>query len=250
MDFQEFSAKNIDDAITEACEKFMVTSDRLEYEVVSSGSTGVTNAGNLTIGTKDGSVNKSSPLIQSKQVGITSSKNFSYYDGTIKSAGNIFSNVSYVADTETGYSLYYFTDYINSVKYNCVQLEITNTVTFNPNGGSVSESSRTVKTNSKIDKLPIPTRNNYVFDGWFTEAEGGTEISKDYVVSSDIELFAHWTHQNDIIVAKIGNTNYKTLQSAINAIDDGTETTITLTRNITESVKITAEKNIIFDMQQ
>ena len=40
MDFQEFSAKNIDDAITEACEKFMVTSDRLEYEVVSSGSTG------------------------------------------------------------------------------------------------------------------------------------------------------------------------------------------------------------------
>ena len=35
MDFKEFTAKNVDDAITEACEQLMVTSDRLEYEVVS-----------------------------------------------------------------------------------------------------------------------------------------------------------------------------------------------------------------------
>ena len=40
MEFKEFTAKNLDDAITEACEELMVTSDRLEYEVVSSGSAG------------------------------------------------------------------------------------------------------------------------------------------------------------------------------------------------------------------
>lgn len=40
MEFKEFTAKNVDDAITEACEALMVTSDRLEYEVVSAGSTG------------------------------------------------------------------------------------------------------------------------------------------------------------------------------------------------------------------
>ncbi len=40
MDYQEFSAKNVDDAITEACETLMVTSDRLDYEVVSNGSSG------------------------------------------------------------------------------------------------------------------------------------------------------------------------------------------------------------------
>ncbi|MBQ3797919.1 MAG: protein jag [Butyrivibrio sp.] len=40
MEFKEFTAKNVDDAITEACEEFLVTSDRLEYEVISSGSTG------------------------------------------------------------------------------------------------------------------------------------------------------------------------------------------------------------------
>ncbi|WP_034445093.1 RNA-binding cell elongation regulator Jag/EloR [Butyrivibrio sp. AE2032] len=40
MEYREFSAKNVDDAITEACEALMVTSDRLDYEVVSNGSSG------------------------------------------------------------------------------------------------------------------------------------------------------------------------------------------------------------------
>ena len=40
MEYQEFTAKNVDDAITEACEALMVTSDRLDYEVVSNGSSG------------------------------------------------------------------------------------------------------------------------------------------------------------------------------------------------------------------
>ena len=40
MDFKEFSAKTVDDAITEACQSLSVTSDELEYEVVEEGSTG------------------------------------------------------------------------------------------------------------------------------------------------------------------------------------------------------------------
>ena len=40
MEYREFTAKNLDDAITEACEALMVTSDRLDYEVISSGSSG------------------------------------------------------------------------------------------------------------------------------------------------------------------------------------------------------------------
>lgn len=48
MDFKEFSAKSVDDAITEACKAFSVTSDKLEWEVVSEGSSGF-----LGIGSKD-----------------------------------------------------------------------------------------------------------------------------------------------------------------------------------------------------
>ena len=40
MDFEKFSAKALDDAITEACKHFTVTSDKLEYEVVEEGSSG------------------------------------------------------------------------------------------------------------------------------------------------------------------------------------------------------------------
>ncbi len=40
MDFEEFSGKTIEDAITEACTKFTVTSDRLDYEIIDKGSSG------------------------------------------------------------------------------------------------------------------------------------------------------------------------------------------------------------------
>ena len=45
MDFIEFSAKTVDDAITEACQKYVVTSDKLEYEVVEEGSSGFLGIG-------------------------------------------------------------------------------------------------------------------------------------------------------------------------------------------------------------
>lgn len=47
MDYEEFSGKTVEDAITEACQKFTVTSDRLDYEIVEKGSSGF-----LGIGTK------------------------------------------------------------------------------------------------------------------------------------------------------------------------------------------------------
>lgn len=45
MDFIKISAKTVDDAITEACQKFTVTSDKLEYEVVDEGKTGLLGIG-------------------------------------------------------------------------------------------------------------------------------------------------------------------------------------------------------------
>ena len=40
MEFMEFSAKTVNDAVTEACKHFTVPSDKLEYEVIEEGSTG------------------------------------------------------------------------------------------------------------------------------------------------------------------------------------------------------------------
>ncbi|MBD5517161.1 MAG: protein jag [Lachnospiraceae bacterium] len=45
MDYIEVSAKTVDDAITEACQKFTVTSDKLEYEVIEEGKSGLLGIG-------------------------------------------------------------------------------------------------------------------------------------------------------------------------------------------------------------
>ena len=45
MDYQEFSAKTLEDAITEACSTLSVTSSQLEYEVVNEGTSGFLGMG-------------------------------------------------------------------------------------------------------------------------------------------------------------------------------------------------------------
>ena len=45
MDFIEVSAKTVNDAITEACQKLTVTSDKLEFEVIEEGSSGFLGIG-------------------------------------------------------------------------------------------------------------------------------------------------------------------------------------------------------------
>ncbi len=48
MDYKEFSAKSVDEAVTQACIEFGTTSDQIEYEVLDKGSSGF-----LGIGSKD-----------------------------------------------------------------------------------------------------------------------------------------------------------------------------------------------------
>ena len=48
MEYIEVSAKSVNEAITEACRKLGVTSDRLDYEVIEEGSNGF--LGNLQSG--------------------------------------------------------------------------------------------------------------------------------------------------------------------------------------------------------
>ena len=45
MEYIEISAKTVSDAVTEACQKFVVTSDKLDYVVVEEGSTGFLGIG-------------------------------------------------------------------------------------------------------------------------------------------------------------------------------------------------------------
>ena len=72
------------------------------------------------------------------------------------------------------------------------------TVTWNPNGGTVDPTS-TIKTHgSTLDTLPTPTRAadvqyTYTFNGWFTAATGGTQVSAFTTVTGNVTYYAHWT---------------------------------------------------------
>jgi uncharacterized repeat protein (TIGR02543 family) len=68
----------------------------------------------------------------------------------------------------------------------------TYTVTFDPNGGSVSETAREVSGGAAAGELPSPVRTGYIFAGWWTAAVGGTKISASTVVTSDVTYYAQW----------------------------------------------------------
>ena len=51
-----------------------------------------------------------------------------------------------------------------------------------------------VKPNSVIGGLPVPSRDGYDFEGWFTSFEGGNRVLPTYLVRNDMILYAHWRH--------------------------------------------------------
>jgi uncharacterized repeat protein (TIGR02543 family) len=66
------------------------------------------------------------------------------------------------------------------------------TVIFNPNGGAVSQTSSETNASRQISSLPTPTRENHAFAGWFTQEEGGEEITASTVFTSNATIFARW----------------------------------------------------------
>ena len=67
------------------------------------------------------------------------------------------------------------------------------TLTYNPNGGSVSPTSKSLTYNSAYGTLPTPTRKGYTFTGWFTAASGGTKVSESTKMGAgNITIYAHW----------------------------------------------------------
>ena len=209
---------------------------------------GVNNAGTMTIGTQDGNPDKNSLVIKAATDGIVSTTNFSFYDGIIKAKTRVVDDETKITNIETGYSVTKADEDIEGQKYKTMYLAISNTVIFDANGGTVSEPTRNVESGHKIGTLPIPTRTNYVFEGWFTEDEGGTKINEDTVITNDVRYYAHW---GDIYFAQIGETKYETIHEAVEAVPNNTQTTIKILKDVTltQRISVANKKNIVFDIQ-
>lgn len=65
------------------------------------------------------------------------------------------------------------------------------TITFDANGGSVNPASAET-TNGKLVSLPTPGYAGHIFQGWFTAATGGTQVTTDTVFTADATIYAQW----------------------------------------------------------
>lgn len=80
------------------------------------------------------------------------------------------------------------------------------TVTFDAstNGGSPN-STRNVYYGDTIGTLPVPSKPFYKFIGWFTKAVGGTQISANNVITSNVTFYAQYKIDASVKVKYNGN---------------------------------------------
>ena len=231
--------------------------------IISEKNSGVLNeAGSLTIGTKDGVVSKESPVIRGYIYGVNNStattnvpptpSYFKYYDGIIKGRTDVLFDEDYIQDTETGMRVLYGNETIGNYSYKTGVLDDIVIIRLDPNGGTVSETKKTIKRNTAIGVLPVPTLTDYTFDGWFDDPDNGNMISTNTTFSGDTTIYAHWTHSSESYVAQIGQTKYHTLEDAITAVPTNSQnpTTIQLISNTVENVSVPSNKKVTFDLGQ
>ena len=119
----------------------------------------------------------------------------------------------------------------------------TYTVTFDGNGGRPTNSTMTT-TGKKLASLPIATRSGrYSFDGWYTEKNGGTKITKATVFEKDTTVYAHWTYTGS---TGGGVTTYPiTVKSAKNG--DVTASHKSAAKGATITLTVDPDKSYVLD---
>lgn len=120
-------------------------------------------------------------------------------------------------------------------------------VALNPNGGSVSPSSINLAGSGTVGDLPTPTRANYVFDGWYTDINGGTKVSSSTNVTSSTTYYAHWK----VGVTQINGKTFASIQDAFDSVPTtNVPTTVKLLNDtVEENAVVITNQNIILDMQ-
>lgn len=116
------------------------------------------------------------------------------------------------------------------------------TVTFNPNGGTVSPTSAKTGADGKLSSLPTPTRSGYTFDGWYTKTDGGDKVSTGTVFTGDTTVYAHWKQSTSTDAGGYYAINissgilHGTVSSSHSTARAGTSVTITVNPDIYYSV--------------
>ncbi|MBR5128170.1 MAG: leucine-rich repeat protein, partial [Roseburia sp.] len=67
------------------------------------------------------------------------------------------------------------------------------TLTFDMNIGDDGQTTqKTIFKGESCGDLPMPSRTGYTFLGWYTESEGGEQVTETMIFNQDITLYAQW----------------------------------------------------------
>ena len=110
------------------------------------------------------------------------------------------------------------------------------TVSFDARGG-VDPDDLLKDYNTPIGNLPQTTRDDYVFDGWWTEASGGTEIDETTLVTGDITYYAHWSKSISLATVTPASLNLTRGENATISVK-GAEEEYTFTSSNTDVVTV------------
>lgn len=163
------------------------TPDRNTIKTTIGGSDANTNIVQKMMG-KDGSTTTTVSLPATKSLDFVnttgSAKNITKYFGV------------WIAGT-------YGSNYSNQATATCTvtPASVTYPVTFNPNGGRVSQASKVVTIGKTYGTLPTPNRTGYSFDGWYTDQTGDTNVTETTTVGANppATLYAHWTGKKYLV---------------------------------------------------
>lgn len=92
-------------------------------------------------------------------------------------------------------------------------------ISLNANDGKCSVQKLSIKYNSSVRDLPIPTRSKYSFDGWYTAKNGGKRIENNSVCifANNVTLYAHWkavSKKNSGSSGNVSDKNNETLKTS------------------------------------
>lgn len=122
------------------------------------------------------------------------------------------------------------------------EVYIPHTVTFDANGGTVEPATMITGTDGKLANLPTATRKSYKFKGWYTTADGGTQITVDTLFTNNTTVYAQWGKSNsnggsgtDSNGANHGSSDDNNDSNAINDRNNPNSTSISKTIGISSS---------------
>ncbi len=113
------------------------------------------------------------------------------------------------------------------------------TVSFDANGGTVGMPTKEAYYDTAIGDLPVPKRDYYTFDGWYTSPTDGTKVIETTKMTADsnLTLYAHWTKNAtsgwvlesdvpagaEVVNTKWTYTNTETTTSTASSLDGWTQ---------------------------